>query len=299
MNQIISVHPQIKKIIQTLDLDLGSELTQFEQSLNQDSVLIPDVISDIPPEKDFIPSYSSLVYHPNTIESEEPISVASRLLDSPSKLDQTSLLDLILTPWGIMAIIIFFGANLFIFINQDKEIIVNQNNQNPQNINNINHQASDNNPNNVQELSSSIPTKNNPPPLPISLPDVNNSTQLKNKSPYPNLKTALLNEITKNQILLPSPSLNDNSGLLPVTVKPPASNPSTPTPSKQIKYSLVTNYQNMDNFNSIKKVVPNALIINIEKDVKIQLGIFTTETEAIKQSQKLQTQGIKTEIINY
>ena len=277
MSSIISIHPQIKKIIQTLDLDLGSELTKFELSLNQDSILIPDIVSDIIPKPNLS---SSLTYYPisSSIDLDEPISVASRLLDSPN-VEEKSLLDFILTPWGIMGIIIFCGANLFIFVNQDTQIAVN---------NNENSSIRENNTNNTGELNPSNPPKNNPPSLPPPLPEVNNSVV--NKSPHPNLKTALLNEITK-------PSSLDNN-LSPITVNP--SNPLVTPPSsppKIIKYYLVTNYENMDNFNRVKKIIPNALILNFGRDVKIQLDIFATETEAKKQSQKLQTQGIITQII--
>jgi hypothetical protein len=284
MSSIVSVHPQIKKMIQTLDLDLGSELTKFEQSLNQDSILIPDVVSDISPKQNLS---SSLTYYPSsieqqplTIEPEEPISVASRLLDSPN-VEEKSLLDFILTPWGIMGIIIFCGANLFIFVNQDTKITVNDNNENLQNIRENQPPITENNLNNTTQLNPSNLTENNPPPLPSPLPEVNNSVV--NQSPHPNLKTALLNEITK-------PSSPENS-LSPVTVNSPL------LPPKNIKYYLVTNYENMDNFNGIKKIMPNALIVNVEKEIKIQLGIFATETEAKIQSQKLQNQGIITQII--
>ncbi|WP_017295062.1 hypothetical protein [Geminocystis herdmanii] len=292
MSSIISVHPHIKKIIQTLDLDLGSELTKFEQSLYQDSILIPDIVSDIPPKQDL--SSSSLIYYPDSIaqrgfsiESDEPISVASRLLDAPN-VEEKSLLDFILTPWGIMGILIFCGANLFIFINQDTKIAVNNNNENPQNISETNPSIPENNQNNIVELNSLNPTENNPPPLPLPLPDTNNSVE--NQSPHPNLKTALLKEITK-----PSPSENNPP---PLTINSPNSSVTSPSsPSKNTKYYLVTNYENMDNFNKIKNIIPNALILNVEKEIKIQLGIFATETEAKIQSQKLQSQGIITQII--
>lgn len=292
MNPIISVHPQIKKIIQTLDLDLGSELTKFEQSLLQDSILIPDIVSDFPPKSDLS---SSLIYYPDsiehpsfTIEPDEPISVASRLLDSPN-VEEKSLLDFILTPWGIMGIIIFCGANLFIFVNQDTQIAVNDNNENSQNISETNPPVTENNPNNTTQLNPSNLTENNPPPLPIPLPEVNNS--IANKSPHPNLKTALLNEITK-------PSSSDNN--LPLVTVNSSNSPVTSpsSPSKNIKYYLVTNYENMDNFNRIKKIVPNAMITNINQEMKILLNIFNNENEAKKQLQQFQTQGITPEIIN-
>lgn len=285
MSSIISVHPHIKKIIQTLDLDLGLELTKFEQSLYQDSILIPDIVPDIPSKPNL--SSSSLTYYPSSIEQqnfsiepEETISVASRLLDSPN-VEEKSLLDFILTPWGIMGIIIFCGANLFIFINQDTKIIVNDNSENSQNISENKPPITEDNLNNTTQLNPSNLTENNPPPLPLPLPEVNKV--IENKSPYPNLKTALLNEITK-------PSSPDNN-LPSVTVNSPSS------PPKNLTYYLVTNYENMDNFNRIKKVIPNALILNVEKNIKIQLGIFATETEAKLQSQKLQSQGITTQII--
>jgi len=49
----------------------------------------------------------------------------------------------------------------------------------------------------------------------------------------------------------------------------------------------------MDNFNLIKKVIPNAQIVKINQQAKIQLGIFNSEIEAKNQGQKLQSKGIK------
>ncbi|MGI0482760.1 hypothetical protein ACN4EE_18490 [Geminocystis sp. CENA526] len=290
MNQIISVHPHIKKIIQTIDFDLGSELNKFEQSLNQDSVLIPDILPDNSPKQDLS---SSLVYHLQAPESEEPISVASRLLDTPSNEHKTSLLDVILTPWGILGIVIFFGTNLFIFVNQYSKIAIDNYNDHQENIVENNLPISENNLN-TEELNPLNTPENNSPPLPIRLPEVNNS--IENKSPNPNLKTALLNEInpSANQTLLPS-SPNSNN-LPPATVN--SANPPVTSPSpKTVKYYLVTNYENMENFNRIKTVIPNALILNFGRDIKIQLGVFATETEAKKQSRQLQNQGIISQII--
>lgn len=266
INSIISVHPHIKKIIQTLDLDLGLELTKFEQSLDQDSILIADIVSDIPVRQN---SSSSLVYYPNSSPEEEVISVASRLLDSP-EVEEKSLLDLILTPWGILGILIFCGTNFFIFVNQDTKIVVNNHHENSQNIKKNNSSTSENNLNNIEGLSSSNPKENNHPPLPIPLPETIN------QSPYPNLKTALLKEISQpsEETVLTASSL------------------------KEIKYYLVTNYENIDNFNRIKKFVSNAIIIKYNKEMKILLGIFSNENEAKKQVKELQTQGIISQVIS-
>jgi hypothetical protein len=142
---VVSVHPQIKKIIQNLDLDLGLELSQYENSHSQESVLIPDSIveeSILLPEKEFNPQefHSLLVYNLGEVELEEPIPVASRLIS-----DRKSLLDVILTPWGMIGIILFLGANIFIFFSLETESLVNNNRQDEAPTNNIENRNQENN----------------------------------------------------------------------------------------------------------------------------------------------------------
>lgn len=305
---VISVHPQIKKIIQNLDLDLGLELSRYENSNSQESVLIPDSIveeSILLPETKFNAqeSHSLLVYNPDGVELEEPIPVASRLIS-----DRKSLLDLILTPWGMIGIILFLGANIFIFFGLDTESLVNNNPQSETPINNIENQNQENNiTENNLNLSNVEKTEDNktnihnlqPPSLPKSLPEINNSNSTnnspQNSSLYPDLKSALFGEIQKNQQpLIPPPLLNNNQNSPLPTNNPPSQNTVNSSVQKiQQRYYLLSNYQNMDSFNRIKKIEPNAVIMNLNQEMKIQLGIFNTETEAKNQGQKLQNQGIK------
>ncbi|NCO75957.1 MAG: SPOR domain-containing protein [Cyanobacteria bacterium] len=287
MSEIVtSVHPQIKKIIQNLDLDLGLELNRYEKSHKEESVLIPDLIIEQPITTPKYQEYNSaLVYNPDIFQPEETISVASRLIGDDTISDSKSLLDVILTPWGIFAIILFFGANLFIFFSQDKEILVNNPTENQPLINTPENQnqetnLTENNPN-IENQNININTIQKPS-LPNPLSENQNNSIVANKSPvYPDLKTALFAEIKKNQspLSLSIPTNNSPENLL--------------IPKVNQKYYLLSNYQNMDNFNLIKKVIPNAQIVKINQQAKIQLGIFNSEIEAKNQGQKLQSKGIK------
>ncbi len=303
---VVPVHPQIKKIIQNLDLDLGLELNRYENSHLQESLLIADPIveeSILYHEKESNPqdTHSFLVYNPDGVDSEDPIPVASRLISDPS-----SLLDVILSPWGMIGIILFFGANIFIFFNLDRESLVNNNPESETSTNKIENQNPDHNLNlsNLEQTEDKTPNIDiQPPPLPTPLPEINNSNPINNSSEnsslYPDLKTALFAEIQKNQETLPSPSSNNTPTLPFPANNPPLENPprqvpvNPPKPKVEQKYYLLSNYQNMDNFNRIKKVAPNALIMNLNQEMKIQLGIFNTETEAKNQAKKLQSRGIK------
>ncbi len=104
------VHPEIKKTIKNLDLDLGSELSRYEYSLH-DSTLIAQSSNDNSFDRSLL--YASVVMEEPP--KPETIPAASRLID-----DGVTIIDRILTPWGIVGIIMFFGANLFIFFNLDK-----------------------------------------------------------------------------------------------------------------------------------------------------------------------------------
>lgn len=309
---VVSVHPKIKKIIQNLDLDLGLELNRYENSHLQESLFIADPIveeSILYPEKEFHhqESHSLLVYNPDEVELEEPIPVASRLIS-----DRKSLLDVILTPWGMIGIILFLGANIFIFFSLDTESLVNNNLQDEAPTNNIENRNQENkitennlNLSNVEKTEDNKTNINNlqpPPSLPTSLPEINNSNSINNSSQnsslYPDLKSALFGEIQKNQqLLLPPPLLNNNqTPSLPTNNRPSQTPVNSSVQKIQQKYYLLSNYQNMDNFNRIKKVEPNAVIMNLNQEMKIQLGIFNTETEAKNQGQKLQKEGIKIDI---
>lgn len=320
MNKIpISVHPLIKKIIQNLDLDLGAELSRYEKETVENAILIPELMENDSVEVSKSYSNSTLVYTPS-IEEEEPIPVASRLISNEDK----SLLDLILTPWGVFGIIIFFGTNIFIFlglnnlnfINENKQIqVVNQPREEETNIseitnqtNEVNNQTVENQPPIREENENNI----TPPPLPTTLATVENSIDSNNlpPSPYPDLKTALMTEISKNSSLNESslippppplmeeitpPILNNNpnnNSNINFNINPNNSNNLSSIPVKKDKYLVMANYENMNQFNNIKQVIPNALITNIGGEMKIQLGVFKTEGEAKSKSQQWQKQGI-------
>lgn len=302
-SSVVSVHPQIKKIIQNLDLDLGLELDRYEKSHYQESISVIDPIVEefiSSPEKKLNPQElsSSLVYNPNAIDSEEPIPVASRLISSTP-----SILDIILTPWGMIGIILFFGANIFIFFSLDQESLINNNQANNITENNLNFpdtQKVENNNTNI-DLDNIVENQDiapqTIPSLPTSLPEINNSVSTNNSSQnfsvYPDLKTALFAEINKNQQSSSLSNNNNKTTPLLTTNTPPQTSINSSNSKIEKKYYLLSNYQNMDNFNRIKKIVPNALIMNLNQEMKIQLGLFNTEIEAENQGDKLKNQGIK------
>ncbi|BAQ62492.1 hypothetical protein GM3708_2898 [Geminocystis sp. NIES-3708] len=287
---VVPVHPQIKKIIQNLDLDLGLELDRYENSHYQESIsaidpIVEEFISSPEKKLNHQELSSSLVYNPNDIDSEEAIPVASRLINSSS-----SILDIILTPWGIIGILLFFGANIFIFFSLDEESLIDNNqvsNITENNLNFPNTQKTENNNNNIN-LDNIKKNQDIAPQTISSLPEINNSisknSSSQNSSIYPDLKSALFAEINKTQ--QPSSLSNDQKNTLPTSI-----NSSNSKIEK--KYYLLSNYQNMDNFNRIKKIVPNALIMNLNQEMKIQLGLFNTEIEAQNQGDKLKNQGIE------
>lgn len=347
----ISVHPLIKKIIQNLDLDLGAELHRYEKQILDNDILIPELIEGDSIEVSSSHSGSSLVYTP-TVGEEEPIPVASRLISNEDK----SLLDLILTPWGVFGIIIFFGTNIFIFlglnninyITEYKEAkIIDQGKEEKRNINQISNQVEENQSSVVKENEGNIL----PPPLPSALPTVENLGDANNflSSPYPDLKTALMTEINKNNTVvnqsslippppplmeqMPSPLVNNPSNLnnnytnnlsnnlnnnhnnnpdinlnnnsvnqhninLNNNYNNSSINSNNNTqsslPVRKDRYFVMVNYENMSQFNNIKKLIPNALITNIGGEMKIQLGVFKTEGEARTKSQEWQKKGINT-----
>lgn len=296
----MSVHPLIKKIIQNLDLDLGAELRRYEKNTVDSNILIPELMET---ESIDLPSNSSsLVYHPplDNYDEDEPIPVASRLISR----DRTSLLDLILTPWGIFGIIIFFGTNILIFLginnfnfksqNQEKEI-VEQTIEEEKIVNDMTPETEKKDSKMIEE------NEEKSPPLPSSLPSADNNANIMNNipaSPYPDLKTALMKEINNNELSesslpLPPPLLEENSNTLPNQDEPIEVNSSSPNNQKK-EYIVLTNYENMTQFSNIKKEIPNAFITNIAGEMKIQLGVFKTEIEAKTKSQQWQKQGIKT-----
>lgn len=241
--QTVIIHPHIKATLKNLDLDLESELNRYEQYLNSlqpnsqyqlqsgipnlesQNNLILEKVEENESNHYLAETSSALIYESTIIEDNQEeldtIPVASRII-TPQK----SLLDILLTPWGIFGLILFFATNILLFVNQDDnrqiadknsstvidEKLTDNNNTTPTStndstINTENTSAGDlienRSPNNLAN-SSSPPS---PPPLPIisnsEINDDNQTTRL-----YPDLKTALIKESETYQIQLPPPPPN-------------------------------------------------------------------------------------------
>ena len=67
---VVPVHPQIKKIIQNLDLDLGLELNRYENSHLQESLLIADPIVE-----------ESILYHEKESNPQVQIKVLNNFFN--------------------------------------------------------------------------------------------------------------------------------------------------------------------------------------------------------------------------
>ena len=289
-NTKTSVHPQIKNIIHNLDLDLGLELNRYEQSLRRDSALIAQSSNYDSSFYHYVAEKPNLtVFYQSAIieEEEEIIPVNSRLIEEP-----TSILDRILTPWGIFGIIFFLGANLFILFNwEDLTTVEKTVNNNPANLNNNsnlssninvgNNQVSNNGANNNNMTTSSQTTETLP-----SSDNLSNSVA-QNPSPYPDLKTALFREIQQPQLPKTiNSSKNQKNNVVTSKVKT-----ENITATGQ-KYYLLSNYDNMTEFTRIKDILPTASIANIDNKMKIQLAVFDNENEAKKKSQQLKEKGV-------
>lgn len=276
----MSAHPLIKKTILNLDLDLGLELNQYEYSVSKESALThhsftyDSSFSREPVDTDDEP----IIYQSAVIEDEEEvIPVASRLIDEP-----TSVWDQLLSPWGIFGIIIFVGANLFLFFNNWDTTSTVDNSVN-------NNQASLKTNSNSSE---SVNTNNPSPSTPQNLPNSGNSSTAgtgtinnENASPYPDLKTALFSEIEQPQL----PVVPNNQVNPPVQPIPNSNNNVAPSLKN---YYLLSNYTNMNEFNNIKNLIPSAAIVNVGEQTKIQLAVFDNENEAKTKSQQLKNNGI-------
>lgn len=319
-----SVNPILKKIIQNMELDLGSELNRFEENQDSDPVIILPVVETKTDDIGSFSSTSSLSYNPSNVY-DEAIPVASRLIG-----DRTSLLDLILTTWGISGIILFFTANLFIFLNfeqligvnnQEKiikveEIIPEQNNQEEEIITSEINQES----NSINSVKKEEKKPTEKPNIPPQLPPVENRSSADNQrvlppSPHKNLETALWQEIQqKNSSPLPSnlsstpisplpqPSTNSNIGGDKNTLNQPNQEVNTPDNSPPVpnipqKFYVVTEYENMDKYNRVRSNFPDAYLMNIQDKMTINLGVFSEEKEALQQSKKIESQGIKTNVV--
>jgi hypothetical protein len=279
----MSAHPLIKQTIQNLDLDLGLELNQYEYSVSKESALTHHLFTydnSFDREPADADDDEPIIYQSAVIEDEEDIiPVASRLIDEP-----TSLWDQILSPWGIFGIIIFVGANLLIlFNNWDTTSTVNNS------VNN--NQASLKTNSNSSE---SVNTNNQFPSTTQNLPSSGNSstsgtatTNNENASPYPDLKTALFSEIEQPQL----PVAPSNQVVNP-PVQPIPNNSNNDVAPNLKNYYLLSNYTNMNEFTTIKNIIPLAAIVNVGDQRKIQLAVFDNENEAKTKSQQLKNNGI-------
>ncbi len=322
--QTVILHPHIKATLKNLDLDLVSELNRYEQYLNslehesatqpQEAIPALESLVNLSQQNDdslanTIPTlfYESAII--NTDKEEiETIPVASRIVTQPK-----SLPDTLLTPWGIFGLIFFFASNALIFVNLD----FNQQKANNLTVNNdtpldnshlkqlkINQSETTNNNQPNQPLNQPL---NQPPSPPSPLPTIQTPEVIKTTQPsrlYPDLKTALLTEAKNYQPQLPPPP----SSPMPVnqySVTTPQTQNQTTTASKasakpqpQTKYYVVTDYQDMQNYSQVKEVIAEALITNLEDEMKIQLGVFNDKSDAEKHRQKIQKQGLESQIIS-
>ena len=72
----------------------------------------------------------------------------------------------------------------------------------------------------------------------------------------------------------PSPSSNSESAI------------------NNLQYYVITEYNGIEFFEQIQTIFPDALITNIETEIKIQLGVFDHENDAYKLIQQLKQKQI-------
>ncbi len=284
------VNPLVQNSLKNLDLDLSFELKLFEYSLNQTVESIATI------EKPSISPYqqelSPFIYNDNSPQLEEdPIAVASRIIPNKSQLK-----DILLSPWGMFGILIFVAANAFIFIGYD---LISFNQQNPSSSENevIEEESS------ISETDLDNPSKitatqenqlsENPQlrssPTEVEQDNLENNTQ--NNNLYPDLKTALLSEAAMQVAIGNNP-----------TPTPPSSaretyNHNSLENQNTAKYYLITDYRSPQYFAQIKKVIPGAMVTNVNEEIKIILGIFNNNEAAQKQAQMFQKQQLPVTII--
>jgi len=241
--QTVIIHPHIKATLKNLDLDLESELNRYEQYLNSlqpnsqyqlqsgipnlesQNNLILEKVEENESNHYLAETSSALIYESAIIEDNQEeldtIPVASRII-TPQK----SLLDILLTPWGIFGLILFFATNILLFVNQDDNRQIADKNSSTV----IDEQLTDNNNTTpTSESNNTTNTKNTlakdlienrslnnlsnsqPPSPPSPLPIINNSAinnDNQTNSLYPDLKTALIKESETYQTQLPPPPPN-------------------------------------------------------------------------------------------
>jgi hypothetical protein len=330
IKQTLILHPHIKASLKNLNLDLDSELNRYEQyldSLTHQSVktaaeAIPalELPINLTPNRDnyFPKTLPTLVYESAIVNTEleetETIPVASRIVP-----EDKSLLDSLLTPWGIFGLIFFFTANGLIFVQQDfaPQSTINSITNNHTLVDNSNLdqpksnqlETTDSNQSNQQVNQLSLPPSL-PSPLPtIETTEVNQTNQPINL--YSDLKTALLSEAKNYQVELPPPvypttdapsssAVVIDQHSLPLPSSPNQTTSASKTASKSqlsTKYYVVTEYQNMENYKKVKGIISEAFIVNINNEMKIQLGVFDEQVGAEKYDQQMKKQGLPSKII--
>ena len=257
----VIIHPHLKNSLKNLNLDLGAELNRYEQYLNslppilsnQQQLAIPALeqqisLTDIDEEAtDNSDSLPPLIYETEIIDTKretKPIPVASRIITN-----QKSLLDILLTPWGMFGVIIFFSANLFLIVshnvNQQAAQELASKNDNQLNDNQLNNNQSNNlnlsDKTNQVEIIENLRSqqRHQPPSLPMPLSTLQEAQTSNNDNNQPvmysDLKTALLTEAKNYQLQLPPPPLDN--------YRETKSSVSSPTNTNQ-NYSPPTNNSN-------------------------------------------------------
>lgn len=331
--QTVIFHPHIKATLKNLDLDLDSELNQYQQYLNSleaksvtsPQQAIPALESQINLTKyrdDSWPKTLPTLVDESAIIKTEKEQTEIIPFDSRIVTQEKSLLDIVLTPWGIFGLIFFFTANGLIFLYRDfnpqQANLTSKNNTQLGNSNldlnqpQINQlETTDNNQSN-QELNQASLSPSLPSPLPTTKSTkVTKTNQNQPINLYPDLKTALLTEAKNYQPKLPPPVypttnlssspvvMNQNSVTLPPSLNKTTSvSKTSPKPQPQTQYYVVTDYQNMENYSQVKEIISEAFISKIEDKMKIQLGVFDDQSDAEKYNQQMKNQGLESKIIS-
>lgn len=224
-------NPNIKKVLANLDLDLEEELARYEnkykennfnsaQVNNDSSILTVNVIDSSFDGAEYEhPSDIGLetsLYH---IDKEEVLPVAYRVLE-----DRRSLLDLILTPWSILSIIVFFIANAIIFIYQgiETETVNNFDNKSQESATKISKEKGNSleekrnliQDNELEKQNLSSPLRNEVipkiPEEPIASPTINQSSIMPNIPPVSSSPTLLSESVTNSINNTSNPNINPN-----------------------------------------------------------------------------------------
>jgi hypothetical protein len=116
------LHPTLKTALVSLDLELKSELARYksqkqvscEQSNNfqETSALTVTIAESSSTQTGELNQPPVSLFSQEERQEEEPIPVSVRILP-----DKKPFLEIFLTPWGILAFILFFLGNAIIFVN--------------------------------------------------------------------------------------------------------------------------------------------------------------------------------------